>query len=169
MLFYEALLVVLFWALPITKTLEDSPTRLYTIYQGTGILIAALLTYNILLRPSPFSLAGTLDKLGKQLQVPEKVGRRWVRMGDEEKAAFVIRALYSLGNPKHLTTTSTSTQPISISIPQSPTTPSSQGEGDGLFRHDDVPLDDVVSEVGRQNGTPMTQTTQTSLQLESTI
>ena len=88
-------------------------------------------------------------------------------MGDEEKAAFVIRALYSLGNTKRVTTTSTSTQPISISIPQSPTTPSSQG--DGVFRHDDVPLDDVVSEVGGQNGTPTTQTTQTSLQLESPI
>ena len=95
-LFYEFILIILLWALPITKTLEDSPTRLYTIYQGTGILIVALLSYNIILRPSPFSLAGTLDKLGRQLQIPEKIGRKWVRMGDEEKAATVIRTLYAL-------------------------------------------------------------------------
>lgn len=94
---YESLLIVLFWALPIRKTLEDSPTRLYTTYQGTGILIVALLTYNIVLRPSPFSFAGAFDKLGKQLQIPQKLGRKWVRMGDEEKAAVVIRTLYSLG------------------------------------------------------------------------
>ena len=92
---YEALLIVLFWALPIRKTLEDSPTRLYTIYQGTGILIVALLTYSIILRPSPFSFAGAFDKLGKQLQIPQKLGRKWVRMGDEEKAAVVIRTLYA--------------------------------------------------------------------------
>lgn len=80
--------------LPITKSLEDSPTRLYTIYQGTGILIVALLTYNIVLRPSPFSLAGMIDKLGRDLQIHEKFGRKWIRMGDEEKGAIVIRTLY---------------------------------------------------------------------------
>ena len=105
-LFYESILIILLWALPITKTLEDSPTRLYTIYQGTGILIVALLTYNIVLRPSPFSLAGTLDKLGKQLQIPEKIGRKWVRMGDEEKAATVIRTLYTLKDFRQLAPTS---------------------------------------------------------------
>ena len=56
----------------------------------------ALLTYSIVLRPSPFSFAGAFDKLGKQLQIPQKLGRKWVRMGDEEKAAVVIRTLYSL-------------------------------------------------------------------------
>ena len=95
---YESILIILFQTLPIRKTLEDAPTRLYTIYQGTGILIVALLTYNIILSPSPFSLIGALDKLGKQLQIPEKLGRKWVRMGDEEKAATVIKHLYEMGS-----------------------------------------------------------------------
>ena len=98
-IFYEGLIVVLFRALPITKTIEDSPTRLYTIYQGTGILIASLLTYNIILRPVPFSLSRTFETLGKQLHIPEKLGRKWLRMGDEEKAAVVIRTLYVLTPP----------------------------------------------------------------------
>lgn len=93
-IFYEGLIFVLFRALPITKSIEDSPTRLYTIYQGTGILIASLLTYNIILRPAPFSLSRTFEKLGKQLHIPEKLGRKWLRMGDEEKAAVVISTLY---------------------------------------------------------------------------
>ena len=103
LVFYEGLLIVLFWSLPIRKTLEDSPTRLYTTYQGTGIFIVALLTYNIILRPSPFSFARAFDKLGKQLQIPQKIGRKWVRMGDEEKAAVVIRTLYSLREKEGVT------------------------------------------------------------------
>ena len=95
---YESILIVLLRALPITQHLDDFPTRLYTIYQGSGILTVALLTYAIVLSPSPSSLIGALDKLGKQLKIPEKLGRKWVRMGDEEKAAVVIRTLYEMGS-----------------------------------------------------------------------
>ena len=95
---YEALIVILFTTLPIAKSLDDAPTRLYTIYQGTGILIVALLTYNIVLAPSPFSIVRTIDKLGKELKIPEKIGRKWVRFGDEEKAAFVIATLLKMNS-----------------------------------------------------------------------
>ncbi len=90
---YEAVFVILFLALPITKTLEASPTRIYVIYQGTGILIVALLTYSILLKPSGFSLTKAFQKIGKEFHLPEKVGK-WNRLTDEEKCACVVRALY---------------------------------------------------------------------------
>ena len=130
--FYEGILIVLFWALPITKTLEDSPTRLYTIYQGTGILIVALLTYSIVLRPSPFSVVGMLDKLGMQLQIPEKLGRKWVRMGDEEKAAVVIRTLYTLRDTGR---------------------PTSNSDGGGAYHHGhtSIPMEDLSDDTGTNN------------------
>ncbi len=53
---YEGIIITLFASLPISKTIEDAPSRLYSIYQGTGILIVTLLTYNILLAPKGFSL-----------------------------------------------------------------------------------------------------------------
>ncbi len=53
---YEGIVIALFSSLPISKTIEDAPSRLYSIYQGTGILIVVLLTYNIVLAPKGFSL-----------------------------------------------------------------------------------------------------------------
>lgn len=91
---YQATIFLLFLILPITKSVEDSPTRLYTIYQGTGILIVALLTYNIVLSPQSFSLVRMVDKLGKELHIPQKLGRKWLRLGDEEKAAVVLYTMY---------------------------------------------------------------------------
>lgn len=93
LLLYEAVFVVLFLALPITKTLEASPTRIYTIYQGTGILIVALLTYSIILHPSPFSLTKAIQRIGKEFHLPTKI-QGWNKMSDEDKCAYVVRALY---------------------------------------------------------------------------
>ncbi len=59
MVLYEGIIIALFASLPISKTIEDAPSRLYSIYQGTGILIVMLLTYNIVLAPKGFSLGNT--------------------------------------------------------------------------------------------------------------
>ena len=91
-LLYEGLIIVLFMTLPISKTLEDSPTRLYSIYQGTGILIVILLTYSILLRPNPFSLPRTVTQIANALNLPETTPI-WDRLCDEEKCANVVTAL----------------------------------------------------------------------------
>ena len=146
LVFYEGLLIILFWSLPIRKTLEDSPTRLYTTYQGTGILIVALLTYNIILRPSPFSFAGVFDKLGKQLQIPQKIGRKWVRMGDEAKAAAVIRTLYSLREKEGVAGSGLDIQEVMSSVPESPGSSKSPKRG-GAYRCGDLDKPIVRMEV----------------------
>ncbi len=89
---YEAIIVVLFASLPITKSIEDAPTRLYSIYQGTGWIIVGLLTYNIVLHPSPFSISKAFERLAKRLRLPEKTNY-WNRLSDEEKCAKVVSTL----------------------------------------------------------------------------
>ena len=92
LIFYEGLIIALFVELPITKTVEDAPSRLYTIYQGTGILIVALLTYNIILHPNPFSLVKSINVVGRELHLPDKVAN-WCRLSDEEKFASIVTTL----------------------------------------------------------------------------
>ena len=91
---YLAIIIILFMTLPIRKSLESSPTTIYTIYQGTGILIVALLTYNIILRPNPFSLAKVIEKIASEVHVSERGSARWNRLSVEEKGAIVVSELY---------------------------------------------------------------------------
>ena len=88
MVFYEFLMITLFLSLPISKSLEAVPASLYSIY-GTGIIIVALLTYNIVLNPSPFSLPKAAEKIGKDLRLPRRYPN-WHRFTDEEKFATLI-------------------------------------------------------------------------------
>lgn len=89
---YQGMMIVLFYSLPITKSIEDAPSRIYTIYQGTGLIIVALLTYNIVLNPNPFSISRTLERLAKRLHLP-RTTNYWNRLSDEEKCAKVIATL----------------------------------------------------------------------------
>ncbi len=93
-IFYEAVVTILFLTLPIRKSLESSPTTIYTIYQGTGILIVALLTYSIILHPNPFSLSKAIERIALKLQIPERRSS-WNRLSDEEKFALVVSSLYA--------------------------------------------------------------------------
>ena len=85
---YETVIIILFASLPITKLTEDAPSRLYGLYQGTGILIVALLSYNIVLRPSPFSFTKTIEKMAKELHI-SKHYPKWYQFSNEEKVANV--------------------------------------------------------------------------------
>lgn len=93
LVFYEAVIIVLFVMLPITKTIEDAPTRIYSLYQGTGILIVALLTYSIILHPNPFSLPKAIHTVAKELHLPEKMPN-WNKLSDEDKFARCVTTLY---------------------------------------------------------------------------
>ena len=92
LLVYVGMIIVLFFNLPLTKTIEDSPSRLYSIYQGTGLIIVALLSYNILLRPSSFSIVKVTERLAKRLRLPDHTNY-WNKLTDEEKTAKVIATL----------------------------------------------------------------------------
>ncbi len=92
LMIYEAIILILFTNLPITKSLEDAPSRVYTIYQGTGLIIVALLTYNIVLNPTPFSIGKTIERLAKRLHLPENTNF-WNRLSIEEKLAKVLVTL----------------------------------------------------------------------------
>ena len=89
---YLGIVLVLFFSLPMTKSIEDAPSRLYTLYQGTGLIIVSLLAYNILLNPASFSIPKTLERLAKRLHLPENINY-WNRLSDEEKCAKVIATL----------------------------------------------------------------------------
>ena len=89
---YLGIIFALFFTLPISKSNEDAPSRVYAIYQGTGFIIAGLLTYNILLNPSPFSVPKAVENIANSLQVPKKVGS-WDVLTVEEKFAKIISTL----------------------------------------------------------------------------
>lgn len=89
---YESIIIILFVTLPISKSIEDAPSRIYVTYQGTGLLIVALLTYNIVLNPTPFSIAKTIERLAKRLRLPENTNF-WNRLSIEEKLAKVLVTL----------------------------------------------------------------------------
>ena len=100
-LLYEGVIIALFVSLPISKTIEDAPSRLYSIYQGTGILIVALLTYNIVLAPKGFSISKAVDHIAKQIGLPGQV-QSWNLLSDEEKSANVITSLLQDGQLRQL-------------------------------------------------------------------
>lgn len=89
---YEAAVLLVFVGLSITKTTEDSPSQIYSIYQGTGLLIVALLTYNIVLHPSAFSVPRLVNRLGKQMHISDHVSN-WNKLSDEERCAVVLRSV----------------------------------------------------------------------------
>ena len=91
---FQALVIVLYINLPVSKTWEDAPSTLYSIYQGTGILIVMLLTYNILLNPSPFSLVKAVNKIGHEINIIEKLPN-WDKFSNEEKFANIVLELHS--------------------------------------------------------------------------
>ena len=94
---YESVMILLYTSLPISKTWNDAPSTLYNIFQGTGILIVILLTYNILLNPTPFSLVKTVDKIGHEIKIADSLPN-WNKFSNEEKIANVVTALYSKGS-----------------------------------------------------------------------
>ena len=91
LVFYEFLIVTLFLSLPISKSLEAVPASLFSIY-GTGVIIVALLTYNIVLNPSPFSLPKAAERIGRDLHLPRRYVN-WHKFTDEEKFACLVTYL----------------------------------------------------------------------------
>ncbi len=89
---YVAMITMVFFSLPLTKTIEDSPSRIYSIYQGTGFIIVALLSYNILLRPASFSIVKVTERLAKRLRLPDNTNY-WNKLTDEEKFAKLVATL----------------------------------------------------------------------------
>ena len=98
---YEGIIIALFASLPISKTIEDAPSRLYSIYQGTGILIVTLLTYNIVLAPKGFSIPKAIENIARHIQLPDQI-RNWNMLTDEEKSANVATALLRDGGLQQL-------------------------------------------------------------------
>ena len=91
MVIYEFIFIMLFLSLPISKSLEAVPNSLFSLY-GTGFGIVVLLTYSIVLNPSPFSLSKAAEKIGKDLRLPRRYVN-WHKFTDEEKFATVVTYL----------------------------------------------------------------------------
>ena len=89
---YEAVIIMLFYSLPISKSLEAVPTSFFSIY-GMGFIIVILLTYSIVLIPSPFSFAKTAEKIGRDLRLPRRYPN-WDKFTDEEKFACLVTYLF---------------------------------------------------------------------------
>ena len=54
-----------------------------------GLIIVVLLTYSIVLNPSPFSLTKAAEKIGKDLHLPRHYPN-WHKFTDEEKFACLV-------------------------------------------------------------------------------
>lgn len=88
LVFYEAMIIALLVNLPLSKLMEDAPSCLYALYQGTGILTVALLTYSIILQPASFSFTGMVEKMAKELRIQDHYPK-WSKFSNEEKVANV--------------------------------------------------------------------------------
>ena len=88
---YEFIITMLFLSLPISKSLEAVPTSFFSIY-GMGFIIVILLTYSIVLLPSPFSLSKAAEKIGRDLHLP-RYYPNWHKFTDEEKCACLVTYL----------------------------------------------------------------------------
>ena len=91
LVFYEFMIITLFLSLPISKSLEAVPTSLFSLY-GTGFIIVVLLTYSIVLNPSPFSFPKAAEKIGRDLRLPSRYVN-WHKFTDEEKFATIVTYL----------------------------------------------------------------------------
>ena len=88
---YEFIIIMLLLSLPISKSLEAVPSSFFSIY-GMGFIIVILLTYSIVLNPSPFSLPKAAEKIGRDLRLPRRYPN-WHKFTDEEKFACLVTYL----------------------------------------------------------------------------
>ena len=88
---YEFVIIMLLLSLPISKSLEAVPSSFFSIY-GMGFIIVILLTYSIVLNPSPFSLPKAAEKIGRDLRLPRRYPN-WHKFTDEEKFACLVTYL----------------------------------------------------------------------------
>ena len=91
MVLYDIIFISLFLSLPVSKSLEAVPASIFTLF-GTGFAIVVLLTYSIVLNPSPFSLPKAAEKIGKDLHLPRRYVN-WHKFTDEEKFATLVTYL----------------------------------------------------------------------------
>ena len=91
MVLYDIIFISLFLSLPVSKSLEAVPASIFSLF-GTGFAIVVLLTYSIVLNPSPFSLPKAAEKIGKDLRLPRRYVN-WHKFTDEEKFATLVTYL----------------------------------------------------------------------------
>ena len=91
MVLYEFIFISLFLSLPVSKSLEAVHASIFSLF-GTGFAIVVLLTYSIVLNPSPFSLPKAAEKISKDLRLPRRYVN-WHKFTDEEKFATLVTYL----------------------------------------------------------------------------
>jgi hypothetical protein len=91
MVLYEVVFISLLLSLPVSKSLEAVHASIFTLF-GTGFAIVVLLTYSIVLNPSPFSLPKAAERIGKDLRLPRRYVN-WHKFTDEEKFATLVTYL----------------------------------------------------------------------------
>ena len=89
---YFGMIACFFILIPITKSIEDTPTQAYAIYQGIIVVLTALLAYVVIVKPGSFSITTAVKTAIKGIKEAEgkKIKDDWMKIGDEERLAGVI-------------------------------------------------------------------------------
>ena len=89
---YFGMISCFFILIPITKSIEDTPTQAYAIYQGIIVVLTALLAYVVIVKPGSFSITTAVKTAIKGIKEAEgkKIKDDWMKIGDEERLAGVI-------------------------------------------------------------------------------
>ena len=85
---YVVMVACFFIFIPITKSIEDTPTQVYAIYQSIIVVLTALLAYVVVVKPGSFSITKAVKQALKKTQ--GKSRDDWMKIGDEERLAEVL-------------------------------------------------------------------------------
>ena len=103
LLSFQVLVTVFFVYIPINHSIEDTPSTLLTIIQGTGAVFLGLIAWKVIIDPS--GEAGTLSIISGALRTAIKNNDpnrmlhsdpQWANFNDEEKLAEVLRHVITL-------------------------------------------------------------------------
>jgi len=91
---YIAMIACFFVYIPISKSIEDTPTQVYAIYQGIIVVLTVLLSYVVVAkRGSSFINKGVkiaLKKAQNISKISKMTDQKWMKISDEERLAGVL-------------------------------------------------------------------------------
>ena len=79
--------------IPINNSIEDTPTKIYAIYQGIIAVLTALLAYIVVVKPGSFSITRAVKKALNEINETKGnvIKENWNKISNDERLAGVLR------------------------------------------------------------------------------
>ena len=88
-----AMIACFFIYIPINNSIEDTPTKIYAIYQGIIAVLTALLAYIVVVKPGSFSITRAVKKALNEINETKGnvIKDHWNKISNDERLAGVLR------------------------------------------------------------------------------